>query len=359
MAIWVENSKDLKHGGEGWEFGTCLWAPTHTKNGGNNASHLAVGAIKAGDLIIHFRSMKDRGPSFLYGYSYALSDGYKTNDQPVFKGEWDYSSEFYRAEVSEITKFVGVEGCGKSGEFTGAVSSKDFFEQFEDQLRSHLAKKRAALQGPKKSLNFFYSPREELIALSQGYCFKADEETWGWVQEATATTESIDRLSENLEEDGEASFTSALVSDLPAEEKDRIQRIRIGQEKIAKSTKKQYGYRCCISNCGIDDPKFLIASHIERWADNEEARGKLGNVLCLCSFHDKAFELGYFYVEDDLSITLNSMHESDSETWRLLKGLEGQSITPPKNGVRPASEYLLAHRLRVSGSGSSDKTGLN
>ena len=41
-----------KHGGEGWEFGTCLWSPSRNRAGGDRYSLMRE--PRAGDLVLHF-----------------------------------------------------------------------------------------------------------------------------------------------------------------------------------------------------------------------------------------------------------------------------------------------------------------
>ena len=59
-AVWLETTKDKhQHGGEGWEFGTCLWSPVRNKR--NALSYRLMKEPRIGDLVLH-------------NYEYTLTD---------------------------------------------------------------------------------------------------------------------------------------------------------------------------------------------------------------------------------------------------------------------------------------------
>lgn len=129
---------------------------------------------------------------------------------------------------------------------------------------------------------------------------------------------------------------------------ERLRKIsqRRGQEKFSLKVKENYNWRCCFPGCDINDKNFLIGAHIDRWADNVEKRGNISNGLCLCCMHDRAFELGYFSLDDEYKVILNK--EQDINNSLLFQ----QSVKPFKNqmiklgNILPDVESLQAHRLR-------------
>jgi hypothetical protein len=122
---------------------------------------------------------------------------------------------------------------------------------------------------------------------------------------------------------------------------------RIGQAEFSRQLKKLYGYRCCFPGCFVSDRRFLVASHIARWADNEKLRGNLGNGLCLCLMHDKAFELGIFTLDSDHRVHVNPRDlKTQSEIANELLGSAGKSIS--KGHIAPLNEALLEHQTRVN-----------
>jgi predicted restriction endonuclease len=80
-------------------------------------------------------------------------------------------------------------------------------------------------------------------------------------------------------------------------EKERIIKSRIGQSKIKQKLLTQ-SKKCAL--CGVNDERFLIASHIKPWkhSTNEE-RLDVNNGLLLCPNHDSLFDKGYISFDED------------------------------------------------------------
>ena len=59
MRKFIEiTSDDHDHGGEGWEYGTCLWSPTLDPRGAKTYNLMLEPQV--GDLIIHFYREKSK-----------------------------------------------------------------------------------------------------------------------------------------------------------------------------------------------------------------------------------------------------------------------------------------------------------
>ena len=117
-------------------------------------------------------------------------------------------------------------------------------------------------------------------------------------------------------------------------------RRRRGQARLRVLVLQNYGSRCAV--CDVRDPYLLVASHIVPWAEAPDARGDLGNLICLCRFHDALFENGYWSLKEDLSLLRRS--PLASQTLQLLLP-EAMSFVHPI-GRRPESSYLQLHRGR-------------
>lgn len=121
---------------------------------------------------------------------------------------------------------------------------------------------------------------------------------------------------------------------------------RVGQAKFASEIKDAYANVCCFPRCSISDSRFLVASHIARWADNEELRGHLGNGLCLCLMHDKAFELGLFTLNLDFEVYVNRKERTGTSLFlNELLSFEGKKIR--LSSTPPLAAALLEHQKRV------------
>lgn len=120
----------------------------------------------------------------------------------------------------------------------------------------------------------------------------------------------------------------------------RSQRVRQGQQAIRKYTLSQYRGRCAL--CEIQEANFLIASHIVGWAERENSRGDLSNVMCLCRFHDPLFEQGYISLSDSFEVL-----KKYPSTTSLLSQVLDKTIdfTPPIH-YPPSSTFLSYHRQK-------------
>lgn len=115
-------------------------------------------------------------------------------------------------------------------------------------------------------------------------------------------------------------------------------RCRRGQDRVRQHTLANYRHCCAV--CDIVDEKLLIASHIEAWADNPDARGKLSNVICLCRPHDCMFETGYWSLMDNLTV-IRKLPVASETISRILP--EPGSFKHPKS-FPPHVAHLRAHR---------------
>lgn len=117
-------------------------------------------------------------------------------------------------------------------------------------------------------------------------------------------------------------------------------RRRRGQARVRALALDNYGQRCAV--CDVSDPRLLVTSHILPWAEAPDARGDLSNVILLCCFQDRLFELGYWALSDELSVLRRASIEST--TIRALIPTAMAFRRPASNA--PGADYLRYHRLR-------------
>ena len=123
-------------------------------------------------------------------------------------------------------------------------------------------------------------------------------------------------------------------------ESPRIQRQRLGQQRLRHLTLTHYGRQCAL--CDVAYPELLITSHVVRWGDDPLVRGNLANVMCLCRFHDTLFEQGFMSLADDYS--------------PLWKPAAGEMLARVREATRPFrpptthppdTHFLAQHRQRT------------
>jgi len=126
-----------------------------------------------------------------------------------------------------------------------------------------------------------------------------------------------------------------LVHDITAQARQRR-----GVQRLRNLTLIQYDTCCAV--CDVRVEQLLVASHIARWADNVEGRGRLSNVICFCRFHDALFENGYFSLTDSYNILTKP--KVASSTIRSLLDLMHSFRYPHSH--TPAPDFLKEHRMR-------------
>ena len=119
-----------------------------------------------------------------------------------------------------------------------------------------------------------------------------------------------------------------------------LSRRRDGQQRLRELTLLNYSSKCAF--CDANDPSLLVASHIVGWAEDQETRGFLSNIICLCRFHDVLFEKGYLSLADDLSVLKAS--GQTSRTIALLLDTTAHFQKPSEHPPNP--EFLRRHRQR-------------
>ena len=120
-----------------------------------------------------------------------------------------------------------------------------------------------------------------------------------------------------------------------------LQRRRIGQQRLRLLALENYEGTCAL--CDIQDEDMLVTSRIAPWAESEDGRGDLANVIILCRPHDSLFERGYWSLDEKLRVLRHTGQESPWVVRSLLR--EGISFRRP-HCHPPANEYVTIHRIR-------------
>ncbi|MBX2906380.1 MAG: HNH endonuclease [Taibaiella sp.] len=116
---------------------------------------------------------------------------------------------------------------------------------------------------------------------------------------------------------------------------------RQGHQEFAAQIKENYRFECAI--CGISEPEFLVAAHINRWADDEENRINPRNGICLCSLHDQAFEYGYIGLDAHFKVVLSPRVREGTPLHSMLRVHENTPLKMPVKDL-PNSDFLQKHR---------------
>ncbi|HTW45634.1 MAG TPA: HNH endonuclease [Acidobacteriaceae bacterium] len=313
---YLEMSRDIDHGGGTWAFTNCVWAPTKKRDGANWPFWEKVQEIQQHDIIIHLRGTPPN--AYFVGYSVASGDGFQTTRRPPKAGEWDYADAFYRADLTGFTSFHQ------------PINLTDVFTSRRAELESYFELNN--LKGSEKLNVFFVRQSGRLQCLNGAYLSDIDE-----------------ALLKALFGDGHQIVPPAsnkVVISVETGSQIALMRVRIGQARFADAIKGLYGDRCCFPECTVSDARFLVGAHIARWSDNPKLRGELGNGLCLCLIHDRAFEIGLFTLDQHFRVFVNPNFErSSSSVVQDLLIHHGEQIRLAS--VLPLEDALIEHWIRT------------
>jgi len=128
-------------------------------------------------------------------------------------------------------------------------------------------------------------------------------------------------------------------------ERDAIVRVRVNQSFFRRRIISAFDGRCCVT--GMAMPQLLVASHIIPWSRDSKNRLNPRNGLCLNALHDKAFDRGLMWVEEDFLIRFSERvrkaTKKDGEAAAWVTSFEGKPLHLPK-GFTPDPELLRLHR---------------
>ncbi len=113
---------------------------------------------------------------------------------------------------------------------------------------------------------------------------------------------------------------------------------RIGQGKVRQSALERYERRCCL--CSIDEPRLLVAGHIQGWAKGEDARGNPKNVVLMCALHDSLFGRGFITLSPG-TFTLKISKRLSAGARKQIERFSSK-FRKPEN-FPPAREFLTWH----------------
>jgi hypothetical protein len=128
-SVFIEITKSShKHGGLGWEFGTCLWSPTKNRAGQDRYSLMREPT--KGDLILHFynHSWNNITETKLCGTSVVKRSYYETNKQPeIIEERFD---KYYRIDLNNYE------------EFKSPLTLNSIKENYGDEIRKEILSRR-------------------------------------------------------------------------------------------------------------------------------------------------------------------------------------------------------------------------
>jgi putative restriction endonuclease len=135
----------------------------------------------------------------------------------------------------------------------------------------------------------------------------------------------------------------ANISQKKGEVKIREVKTRVNQNLFRRMILSIYGGKCAVS--ALDNPEFLIASHIKRWADDPNERLNPENGICLSALYDRAFEEGFIAINANYQILIASelKKKKDKPFYNDFFGkYDGQLLHLPDRFL-PNEQFIKEH----------------
>jgi len=114
---------------------------------------------------------------------------------------------------------------------------------------------------------------------------------------------------------------------------------RISQRLLRRRVIENYSSKCAL--CDVKEEDLLICSHIKPWSIDEENRLNPRNALCLCVWHDKLFDKGYFSLDKEYNVVVSKMIP-----YYIKQKLEGLVFNIPSEEF-PGQDFLQYHLMNI------------
>jgi putative restriction endonuclease len=185
---------------------------------------------------------------------------------------------------------------------------------------------------------------------------KGEEEVWReFVDHPEALAYESERLlAERLGKPIEE-VADIETKDLPPEglEREATVRVRVNQSFFRRRIISAYEFRCCVTGLAVRE--LLVASHIVPWAQDAANRLNPRNGLCLNALHDRAFDRGLMWVEENFTVRFSDRLRQGSkpdDTLAWLTSFEGRQLCLPVK-FSPEPKFLSHHAASCAQAGFS------
>ena len=308
--LWIEMSREPEERSEKNRMGTCLVSPKYKDNGQTWGFWETMKSIDQEDIVLHLCGKGDE----------AVFTGYSEVESRVFETVEKNSDEvYYRVPLINYTKF------------DQPINLYTIFKQQKEGLQKYFLKNKSLSTYDKERL-FYVIQNKKLQCLNGAYLSELSNELANILFGKDFSEQASDKKIINI-----SVKTASQLRNI---------KTRTGHTKFANNVKENFNYTCAFPGCQVNENSFLIGSHIARWADNEELRGDTSNGICLCVFHDKAFENGFFTLDSNMKITVN---KKKTHNYPFLKDsldlYESKKIKTSK--IVPSIEALKSHWKRI------------
>ncbi len=229
--VWVEITKiKPEHGISGWEFGTCLWVPSRTRNGHDRYSLMRK--PQKGDLVLHFYKnyWEDGVYEMRLSGSSIVANSYKeVTNGPQVLGGWSDHNSYYKIDLLDYEQFYA------------PISLNSIISHFGSEIRNELIEF--------KPLYYPFSTYGDSIRTVQGiYLAQCTSNLYLILKNAVKLYQTNVKYQNNNPIFHDSGFEYAEVL-----KNSREKYFFCRNKKLVEDAKKYYGYTCCICKFNFEE----------------------------------------------------------------------------------------------------------
>ncbi len=131
----------------------------------------------------------------------------------------------------------------------------------------------------------------------------------------------------------------------PQERVDTVTRVNPRSVAFRLGVRRLYGFQCAVCRSAVTAPDGtpeVQAAHI--FPKARDGSDDLRNGICLCRLHHWAFDAGWFFLADDLTI-LTREELPQTPDYRFVRAYHGKPASSPAElAFRPHPVFLAGHR---------------
>jgi len=304
QSVFVEITNPV-HGGNGWEFGNCLWSPVKDSRGAK--SWQIMESVKQNDLIIHL--LKRNDGYYLSGVSIARSQLVELEDSPPKPGKWGNMSSYQRIDLDNFNPI------------DPEIHINSFFKKYEHDLKK-------IHEQFESGLFYVKYGKDETLRVSQRYLANCPNNLYQVFKEFFADLKFSPNLACNeksiqtVNEPAYPDYAS------PGRVDSVISRI-IRDTKLARVIKKNNNWRCIVCNKRIKLPSgdyYAEAHHLKPLGADHQGPDIEPNIIVLCPLHHTEFDYGSIAIDPNNHLIMHIDKDNKYNGKKLAYKLSRSSI---------------------------------
>ncbi|NIF06754.1 hypothetical protein F3J23_15005 [Chryseobacterium sp. Tr-659] len=267
--IYIEIT-NLRHGGLGWELGTCLWSPKFDSS--SKKAWKLMEQVKINDIILHLVKLNNH--YHFYGVSKVCTKIIETRESPPLPDKWENMIPYQRINLTNFNKIPK------------PFPVSEIFNIYETRLRNI---KNDNIEGQ------FYNLYQNQLRVSQRYFAICPPELYQIFDEITNFIDFTPIIKDDyydnvptLHEPQNPDYTP------PSRVQTVVTRI-IRDTKLSRNIKSEHNWKCQVCGKSILLPNgfnYSEGHHLKPLGGEHQGPDISGNIIIVCPYHHTEFDYG-------------------------------------------------------------------